>query len=315
VVFDRRGFHVTEIHPTTPALDPDQTLQGDTLCASCGYNLRGLTPEMACPECGIAVGRSVFGNQLRYSDPEWVDKLRLGASLLRWAIVSNILLGLLAGAFAASRGAGSIVGLVLCIMAGLAARTLGVGAAFLVTAQEPRIALTENPITLRKVVRYCALAGLAGEVLNHMSDLGSGELAVVWTTLERALWILVVVGFLGQLVYFRRFALRLPDQKLANSTRTVMWGFAVSFAVVIAAVICMTATGAFSPGVVGTGRAATVALVAGTFAICAAVVALLVFMCWAYRLLLKYNKAFRTAADQARRFAQQHVPARRALDV
>ena len=27
----------------------------DVFCSSCGYNLRGLSPEHACPECGLNV--------------------------------------------------------------------------------------------------------------------------------------------------------------------------------------------------------------------------------------------------------------------
>ncbi|MBT8484759.1 MAG: hypothetical protein KJO43_04205 [Phycisphaerae bacterium] len=50
----------------------------DVPCRSCGFNLRGLAPDGRCPECGAPVGRSIRGDHLIYSDPSYLDSLRLG---------------------------------------------------------------------------------------------------------------------------------------------------------------------------------------------------------------------------------------------
>ena len=50
-------------------LDASGRLDEDIACRKCGYNLRGLNKDGACPECGTAVGRSTQGDLLRFCDP------------------------------------------------------------------------------------------------------------------------------------------------------------------------------------------------------------------------------------------------------
>ena len=69
------------------AIDEDGRIIGDVTCRGCGYNLRGLTPDGVCPECAIAIGRSVKGDLLQYCDPAWVDRLARG---MLWVIAGTI---------------------------------------------------------------------------------------------------------------------------------------------------------------------------------------------------------------------------------
>ncbi|MEZ6194093.1 MAG: hypothetical protein R3C45_22835 [Phycisphaerales bacterium] len=40
-------------------MNPPSTFPGpDTLCESCGYALKGLSPDGGCPECGLAIAES-----------------------------------------------------------------------------------------------------------------------------------------------------------------------------------------------------------------------------------------------------------------
>ena len=50
--------------------DNGRILEDDLACVACSYNLRGLSPDGACPECGTTVERSTRGNLLRFSDPK-----------------------------------------------------------------------------------------------------------------------------------------------------------------------------------------------------------------------------------------------------
>ncbi len=58
----------------------------DTPCQSCGYNLRGLSPSGACPECGVPVHKTTDA-LLQFRDPTWLRRLRTGARLLCCASV------------------------------------------------------------------------------------------------------------------------------------------------------------------------------------------------------------------------------------
>lgn len=133
------------------------------------------------------------------------------------------------------------------------------------------------------------------------------DLAVAILAVSIVLTLIGIVGFFGQFVYFRRFALRIPDEKLAGATRTVMWGFVVSYAVIILGAGIAALGGGFKAATGGGSRSPSggelAGLIGGGFVACAALVSLLVFVCWVYRLLLQYNWAFAEAAGQARAFA------------
>ena len=47
---------------------------------------------------------------------------------------------------------------------------LGLWATFLITEQEPRITLNEDTVTLRTTLRFCALFGLVGFVLQEAAE-------------------------------------------------------------------------------------------------------------------------------------------------
>jgi len=70
--------------PTGPVIDRD------VLCMSCGYNLRGLTMEKVCPECGISVGQSLLGDRLEFSDPAWLRWQRRGVFAFLFASIGTI---------------------------------------------------------------------------------------------------------------------------------------------------------------------------------------------------------------------------------
>ncbi len=72
------------------SLDDTGRITDDVACRQCGYNLHGLHPDGACPECETSIWRSVHGHLLRFCDPEWVDKLARGAGHLVIAIVAMI---------------------------------------------------------------------------------------------------------------------------------------------------------------------------------------------------------------------------------
>lgn len=268
-----------------------KVISEDTPCRRCGYNLRGLTATGLCPECGTPIALSLVGNLLRQADPEWLERLRLGASLKLWNIALSILVDVAAGAIVAAGLPQPQFKII-----GIAGGALGLWATFLITSQEPRIALQEDPITLRKAIRVCAAAAFVGSVLSNANTPGNWAVAV-----QVVVALLSLVGMFvawGELLYFRRFAHRIPDPKLAKSTTLLMWVGPITggLAIVLGLVVALTVgvgppTGAAGAPVPGMG------LVGGA---CFFAALVLYLVLWYVRLLTKYRKAFREAVVESR---------------
>lgn len=305
----------------------------DVACIFCGYNLRGLLPTGRCPECGSPIADSIRGDFLKFADPAWLDKLRLGTSLKLWNILVAILAGLAGGLLAVLTGLSALVPLVAMI-----AGVLGLWATFLITTQEPRISLQEDPITLRKVIRTCALAAFVGSIIQQGVSAGPGaslgSASVLIAVLGGILGLAGVVAMFGELVYYRRFALRIPDAKLARSTRILLWAIPVTVGAVVlfgviavfagglvvmkalgptppaapgASILTTSSAGPLTPTVIAPplSTAPTLAL-AGIM--CVFSCAYIVSFIWYISVLLQYMRAFRDAAAESRAMAGFAAP-------
>jgi hypothetical protein len=75
--------------PTVPriAFVRDGVVESDLRCLRCGYNLRGLSVDGRCPECGAGVRDATRGRSLYYADATWVRYLAGGVRLILWGVV------------------------------------------------------------------------------------------------------------------------------------------------------------------------------------------------------------------------------------
>src|SRR5688500_13104102 len=77
---------------TTPATDKPaaRTIQSDTPCHACGYNLRGLATDGACPECGtdIAYSAATARGQSSAAKILWARFVLAGIAL--WVIFTPV---------------------------------------------------------------------------------------------------------------------------------------------------------------------------------------------------------------------------------
>jgi len=69
-------------------------ISSDTPCMDCGYNLRSLSPDGRCPECGREVGASLAFHAFWHQPPR-LRRLRTGAFLLAasqivWLVISPV---------------------------------------------------------------------------------------------------------------------------------------------------------------------------------------------------------------------------------
>lgn len=275
---------MSDVTLAMPLLDAQGVIQADISCARCGYNLRGLSRTMACPECATPVAHSLMGNMLATAEPEWLRTLRKGTTLKLWNILLTILF-VLVGIVLNSMGVPDMYAVLLA----LPVSVVGVWAAFLITTQEPRVALHESPITLRRIVRTCVVIGAFEQIVDVSRSPLAGEIPKpILVVLACVVGLAAIVAAFGEFVYFRRFARRKPDERLARQTTIVMWGLAASAASMLLAGLVLVAWG----GVTGGAKPHTATVIGMAVPGCAGLLGMVVFALWYVGLLIQYRDLF-----------------------
>ncbi len=286
---------------------PPSLIDVDSPCMSCGYNLRGLQTDSNCPECGHIISASLRGDMLRFSDPKWLAQLRLGASLKLWAIVVSFVLSFVAGF------AGAFFGLPILLVqfAALVGSVMALWGTWCITSQEPRIALTDDSLTLRKFIRTCAIASGVGDLLHMVADVG--PLPALMYTVSLLLGLTGYAASYGELFYFRRFANRIPNPDLVKSTKRMIIVLPIFFVVIVLAFVAAVVAGVplAGPPPVGAGTTTAAAMPAAPVApgaglgglaiggMCGFGIFGFVLFLWYVNLLIKYKAAFTEAIAQA----------------
>ena len=86
--------HVVPPPVLPPAVDLANT---DVLCRRCTFNLRGLAPERNCPECGFPIQRTLLGDPLIFSAPQYLQTLATGLAWILVVTIIQVCVGLAAG--------------------------------------------------------------------------------------------------------------------------------------------------------------------------------------------------------------------------
>jgi Tfp pilus assembly protein PilF len=277
-------------------------IAADTACAGDGYNLRGLTADHPCPECGGPASRSLHGSLLKSADPAWLRRLRIGLLLIIATILAELAVTLTDDGLGLLGGLSPLATTVVFLLGA----ALGLAAVLLITAPEPRSSLSEDPVTLRRVIRACALADVAGSVL-----LAVGSFLTVRPMFCTVVWLLMLVGVaasFGQFVYLRRFARRIPNPLLAKATTAVMWGLVLAYSASYALCLIDAVTGSTS-AISGHPSGVSVTESLSSTLAAPVLVGLLVFGIAYVVLLISYGINFSRVCDQARRQAQTGLPA------
>ncbi len=275
------------------------TVAADVPCRKCRYNLRGLSTDSRCPECGTPVGFSVRGDFLRYSDPAWVDTLRRGVKLILWYVVLAIGVALFTAL--AKRGLGLSTGesATVTLVASLGAYAVYIAGAWFLTEPDPSGLGEDRYGTVRKLIRVTLLIGVGQYAVNLATEFDHQPPAVslVLAVVGGLAGIASLVGTFATFVYLGRLAARIPDLDAVRRCRTLIWGFGLPLAVVVVVgalvVIVTVAGGGPSPA------AAAPLLAAGClFAVCGVV--LLIYGLLYLRLLSNLGKRFAEQAALAR---------------
>jgi MFS family permease len=201
-----------------PAVKLDQAglIAEDLPCRHCGYNLRTLSLEVQCPECGTSVGRSVHGDYLRYADPAWVRGLATGAIIVIFGTIGQVL------------GFSTMLGI---SMAGISSvswyryffrviELISFVGFWKLTSPDPADSGAPAQIDARKLTRTFLILGLC------LSSLGIIR-AVLGSTMEHVLRAFILANAIASpiaiCIFAKRVAMRVPDKKMATSCQRLMY--------------------------------------------------------------------------------------------
>lgn len=281
-------------------LNPE-SIEIDLPCTSCGYNLRGLSQAGRCPECGQPIDQSLRGDLLRYTSLHWLKSVRSG---IDWIFVA-LALAVAVSAFHVLRFLYGPAGIwmfisLLMVMEGVP-RLLAI---WLITSPEPRVSFAEQQVNWRWVVRVCAAMSLALLMLIHI-DVWRWSVAQHRVPLLMVFTMSSVAGFVaifGYFAYAEKLAKRVPDLRLAKSTRIVKWILAglQTIGLLVPLILTLVILPMFAGGA-GAGRPGLglkLWNIAGIVSNVGAL-AILALLLWALCLLYRYRKVLREAINQA----------------
>lgn len=294
-------------------------------CITCGYDLRALEIDSACPECGTAIELSMRGDRLSLSDPAWVAKLAKGQSLLVLGLkifllavvvglVTFFIIGFAIPLVLSALSGKTIPGWILTTLFTIVVAGLFIGiiiatiGCVLVTTQDPRESLSESSISNRNVAQkaiYASYAVLAIEfVCSFVLDLFSASNAFVEVYVAIMLiliGVLYTVSLVATLRWLMNLAARIPDHDLRKrtleSSRFFYWAIPVFIIINIIVPISRTTPTGGVP--VSSLNAKFMLFMLLSFASVIFTFAILIRFNKLYLILREYRKAFRKCATEA----------------
>lgn len=216
-----------DAHPHT-ATDAGGTIVVDCPCKRCHYNLRGLSEHGRCPECGTPIGLSLCGDLLRYSDPDWLDKVARGLTIILWMILVWIIVSI---------AAGLIGGKTLVELAGLCVAAISFCGVWLMTEPDPSGIGEDRDYTARRVVRIFLIVGLCSHALGVSVEVNvfTGTLGTILGLSAKTGTMVSLVGEFAKFIYYEKLARRIPDDKLAERAAFLKWALTLSMGIMLLA--------------------------------------------------------------------------------
>jgi len=230
-------------------------------CRQCGYDLRSLAADGACPECGSPIRNSLRGFLLEYASPDYLRSLRHGATLVEISKIASFVGGFLVFfAFGAIGIYQSIQGKILTAFDNLGVYSQFSEVAFMLgstvgmwwlTAPDPGATQDEDP-RARRLIRAALVASLIAHALSTIAKYTPALAAMgipvtaaptasyqnnpyaalsvftspgfVAITLIGLLHLAAyLTGYIATMVYFRTLAARLKDPTLDARAKMMLW--------------------------------------------------------------------------------------------
>jgi hypothetical protein len=204
--------------PRLLRFDDQGRIDEDLRCCDCGYNLRNLSVQDGCPECGTGTVGSIRPDLLQFLDVQYVSRLRTGVTFFLAALT---FFGIGALAFAVlSVSDISFPWGRFYVWAGEPSRLSASVGAWLISSPSLFLSRTKVERFLRWLVVISMVAILTVAVVKMVST----PLAGSWTTLMRVGYLFDVV-WLGIAVLISiqvfRVARRIPDDRWVRHMKII----------------------------------------------------------------------------------------------
>lgn len=198
----------------------------DPPCVRCGYNLRTLSVDGCCPECGLSVLRTLVGDMIVHSDPKWIERLARGAELNIISLcLAVFFLPLCAAAFnSIDRYATHVIVHLVAVSGPLLLVMLSAYGTWLISASEKRSDSLNHGEWLRWILRMSAVAGVGvGAVLAVSVSLWLSHFSLLFMALLIAAVVFLLLASFLQSIYLSRLAPRTNDHDMKKMAQINKW--------------------------------------------------------------------------------------------
>lgn len=235
----------------------DTTINCDLPCQRCGYNVRGLSSDSACPECNAPIIAAVYADRMECADPVWLGKLTSGVNnlllaglviliatpvlqVLEWLSIPEIVLWLMGFASASAFSAFACVG------------------AWQLGTPNQRVAADENHLSHRRIFRSIVPSSAITvlSVIPLYFSYVPGALAIV-LSLGAPIGLLGAISAWSYGQYMQDLATRVGDDVASRNTRVYKIGYVCSSLLLITGNLGLVLTNSdgwaliLLPGIVG----------------------------------------------------------------
>ncbi|MDX2146565.1 MAG: hypothetical protein SFZ23_03500 [Planctomycetota bacterium] len=217
--------------------EADSPITTDRYCVACAYNLRGLRPSQACPECQTPIAQSLRGILLRFASVDYVRTVHRGALILvigipaYWAmVIGAIFVDVLAPVAAQAANQPTLTSVADGVMdfGAVGFSLLLAFGYWKYSTPDPAMSIREGPSTARKVLRTMV-------VLQLVAEIGSGFVAQAIrpaalpgpVTLDLVFmgmsFVCGIVQFFAVLSYTRWLVRRVPEPAMMKRCTRYQW--------------------------------------------------------------------------------------------
>jgi hypothetical protein len=215
------GVSDTTTHESPSTQPAVQTAPPPILCRRCAYDLSGIDPSANCPECGLPIGRTLAGDRLSESDPQWVAMVAKGMWLGVAAAMLAVLLLFPQAVDAINRNEKPGAVNVLPWIISFGGTFMALAGVWLLTTPEPGVWRQPLGNAVRLILRMGFVILTAHRLIQSLGAFNESiaEYRRLAPVAEASIKVLVTVCWW---VYVRRILLRIPRRGLAMAAMYAM---------------------------------------------------------------------------------------------